>query len=328
MNASFEAVAGHWRIVESLQNAISVGKVSHAYIFSGLKGSGKSLIARSLAKALECEGGISGNSCGGCKSCRVFESGNHPDVFYVSPQGKSIGVDDIRDLVIKNMQTKPYQYRYKVFIIDSAHTMTVQAQNALLKTIEEPAPYGVFLLLSEGLGFFLPTVLSRCIVYKLEPLSYDEVYRYLIQSGIDDSTARLSAIYAQGNIGRGLELAADEEFIGLRLKVFSIIERLQNAGLIEIFAIAKEFDEFKGRIQEALDIMYLCYRDSLVMQAVGRRFVIQEERPQTGKSASAGLSAIWQAKRRLRHYTNFQLTIEIMLLEIRGFKREDLNAIS
>ena len=318
MNVSFGEVVGHERIVGSLQRAISVNRVSHAYIFSGLSGSGKGLVARSFAKALECGNVSFGDSCGVCKSCRVFESGNHPDVFYVSPKGKSLGVDDIRDIVIKNMETKPYQYRYKVFIIDSTHTMTPQAQNALLKTIEEPAGYGVFLLLSEGLGSFLPTVLSRCIVYKFEPLSYDEVYGYLMATGLEADIACMAAVYSQGNIGRGLQLATDERFIGLRAKIFNIIERLRSADLTGIFSIAKEFDAFKDHIQEALDIMYLCYRDMLVLQAAGRRFVIQEDMPEMGGNAVAGLSAIWEAKRRLRHYTNFQLTIEIMLLEIWG----------
>jgi len=327
MSVSFDAVVGHGRIVSSLRNAISVGKVSHAYIFSGLSGSGKSLIAASFAKALECERNMPDDgdgSCGGggsserCKSCRVFESGNHPDVFFVSPGGKSLGVSDIREHVIKNMETKPYQYRYKVFIIDSAHTMTPQAQNALLKTIEEPAGYGVFLLLSEGLGSFLPTVLSRCIVYKLEPLGYDEVYGYLMAAGIGFDTARLAAVYAQGNIGRGLQLASDEDFIGLRTKIFGIINRLRSADLTGIFSIAKEFDEFKDRIQEVLDIMYLCYRDALALQAAGRRFVIQEDMPEMTGQPITGLTAIWEAKRRLRHHTNFQLTIEIMLLDLVG----------
>jgi DNA polymerase-3 subunit delta' len=280
-----------------------------------MSGSGKSLIAKSFAKALQCESAASVDPCGVCKSCRVFESGNHPDVFYVSPEGKSLGVDDIRDHVIKNMETKPYKYRYKVFIIDSAHTMTPQAQNALLKTIEEPAGYGVFLILSEGTGAFLPTVLSRCITYKLEPLGYDEVSGYLAAAGIADDTARLAAVYALGNIGRGLELAADEEFIGLRSKIFSVIERLYSADLIEVFAIAKEFDEFKDRIQEALDIFYLCYRDALTAETAGGKFVIQDNIPHA-HNPTAGLTAVWNAKRRLRHYTNFQLTIEVMLLDI------------
>jgi DNA polymerase-3 subunit delta' len=323
-DCAFGAVVGHSRIVRSLLSSIAVGKVSHAYIFSGLSGSGKSLIAASFAKALQCENDPAQGPCDSsvsashniCKSCRVFGTGNHPDIFFVSPKGKSLGVGDIREQIIKNMETRPYLYRRKVFIIDSAHTMTPQAQNALLKTIEEPADYGVFLLLSEGLGAFLPTVLSRCIVYKLDPLSYDEVYGYLTASGIAPGTARLATVYAQGNIGRGLQLASDEDFIGLRIKIFDIMNRLRSADLTGIFAIAKQFDEFKDRIQEALDIMYLCYRDALVLRSAGQRFVIQEDMPDVGRHPTAGLSAVWQAKRRLRHHTNFQLTIEVMLLNI------------
>ena len=316
MSMSFSLVVGHKRIIDGLRNAITMSKVSHAYIFSGLSGSGKSLIAACFAKALQCENVVRGDSCGICKSCRIFESRNHPDIFYVSPGGKSIGVDDIRDHVIKNMETKPYLYRYKVFIIDYAHTITPQAQNALLKTIEEPADYGVFLLLSVGTGSFLPTVLSRSIAYKLEPLAFEQVYEYLTTMGIDKDTARLAAVYAQGNIGRGVKLAEDEEFIQLRTKILDIMDRLQRADLSEILIIAKEFTEFKDRIHEALDIMYLCYRDVLALHAAGRQYVIQEDLPASVGCAIAGSSAVLSAKNRLRHYTNFQLTIEIMLIEI------------
>lgn len=305
-------VVGHERILRSLENAITAGQVSHAYIFSGPSGSGKSLIADYFAKALQCENGC---GCGACASCRVFQSGNHPDVFYISPDGKSLGVDDVRDRVIKQMQTGPFRYRYKIFIIDSAHTLTVQAQNALLKTIEEPAAYGIFLLLAEGLGAFLPTVLSRCVVYKLEPLGYDAVYGYLKASGAEETTARLAAVYAQGNIGCGLQLAADTEFMEMRSRLIGIMNRIPTADLIQVFSIAKEFDAFKERIQEALDIMYLWYRDILVLRAAGPRFVIQAD-ARGGDEVYAGLSAVWAARNRLRHYANFQLTIEVMLLTI------------
>ncbi|MCL2841037.1 MAG: hypothetical protein FWE05_09730 [Defluviitaleaceae bacterium] len=141
--------------------------MSHAYIFEG------NAIAKTaavhLAKGLNCLDTATKNPCGECLSCRTFNSGNHPDTVYVTGSKQSgIGVDDVRDQVLLPMAHKPFQYQYKIFIVDKAETLTPAAQNALLKTIEEPAPYGVFLFIATHLHHFLPTVLSRCIVKRIK----------------------------------------------------------------------------------------------------------------------------------------------------------------
>ena len=148
------------------------GAIGHAYILEG--GLPNRLdIGRAFAKRLNCQGladATTGqlNACDECLSCRVFESGNHPDIFFVSgTKATGIGVDDARDQIVSKMATQPFKYKYKIFIVDKAQTLTPAAQNALLKTIEEPAPYGVFLFLAEHVHTLLPTLLSRCVLVKL-----------------------------------------------------------------------------------------------------------------------------------------------------------------
>ena len=130
--------------------------MSHAYIWEAEN-------AHEFAKGLNClNNEILG--CTQCISCKVFESGNHPDTIYVTgTKPSSIGVDDVREQIILPMATKPFRYKYKVFIVENAETLTPQAQNALLKTIEEPAPYGVFLFVCKHVHNFLPTLMSRCV---------------------------------------------------------------------------------------------------------------------------------------------------------------------
>ncbi|MCL2204468.1 MAG: hypothetical protein FWB88_11090 [Defluviitaleaceae bacterium] len=143
---------------------ISLGKVGHAYILEGESGLLES--ANAFAKALNCLEGRD-EACNGCISCRVFDSGNHPDTLYVTgTKATGIGVDDVREQVLLPMAMKPFTYRCKVFILDKAETLTPAAQNALLKTMEEPAPYGVFLLLAHSVESLLPTVRSRCVVLR------------------------------------------------------------------------------------------------------------------------------------------------------------------
>ncbi|MCL2362622.1 MAG: hypothetical protein FWC73_12525 [Defluviitaleaceae bacterium] len=141
---------------------------SHAYVLEG-EAAERLALAREYAKGLNClDNNGPRDACGHCLSCRVFESGNHPDIFFVTgTKATGIGVEDVRSQIVEEMTTSPFKYRYKIFFIDKAETLTPAAQNALLKTIEEPAAYGVFLFLAAHVHTLLPTVLSRCVTIKL-----------------------------------------------------------------------------------------------------------------------------------------------------------------
>ena len=176
---NFSDIYGYETIKEHLQSAISMGKVSHAYVISGGLGSGKKLIASTFAQTLQCEaGGV--EPCGVCHSCVQAAGRNQPDIIWVGHEKPgSIGVDDIRDQLVSDMQIKPYSSPYKIYIIDEADKLTVAAQNAMLKTIEEPPAYGIVILLANNPDVFLQTILSRCVVLDLKPLKDDVVIKYL-----------------------------------------------------------------------------------------------------------------------------------------------------
>ena len=134
--------------------------------------------------------------CGICVSCAAFDNQNHPDTFYVVGTKKSIGVDDIRDQLIQPMSLKPYSHKYKVFIVERAQDLTPAAQNVLLKTIEEPAEYGVFLFVSPNTRAFLPTVLSRCDILRFSDEAHAEYSQELIAlSGEIHEKLNMSDIY-------------------------------------------------------------------------------------------------------------------------------------
>ena len=160
---SFKDVVGHKDIVKYISSAVENNRVSHAYILNGERGSGKKMLANLFAMTLLCETGDN-EPCGKCHSCKQAESGNHPDIIRVTHEKpNSISVDDIRTQVNNTVDIKPYQGPYKVYIIPQADMMTPQAQNALLKTIEEPPKYAVIILLTSNIGGLLPTIQSRCV---------------------------------------------------------------------------------------------------------------------------------------------------------------------
>ncbi len=337
---SLDNVLGNEFIIESLKNAIKTERVTQSYIFSGLKGLGKRLTAYSFAKVLQCHNNInSGDVCCCCKciSCITFESGNNTDVFFVeSTKTKSIGVDDIREQIKNRMDSLPYTHKYKIFIVSDADKMSVAAQNALLKTIEEPAGYGIFIFLTENFKSLLPTIISRSVVYKLKPLSYDTVYDYLLKGQYAEAeTAGFVAAYSEGNLGRALELVSDEEFIEMRNCFAEIARGIElsrknesdknSASEFNIFSAAKSIESFKDRIQEGLNILLGFYRDLLVAKVGGSGFLFQSY---SGfdirdsitkvelKTILKRLSVVLDAKRQLMYYANFNLTIEVMLMRL------------
>ena len=233
--AGFSDIIGHEQIIGHLKNAIALDKVSHAYIFNGPKLSGKMMLAEAFAMALQCEGEGT-RPCLLCRSCKQAVDHNQPDIIYVSHEKpNTIGVDDIRTQINNDIVIKPYSSRYKVYIVDEAEKMNQQAQNALLKTIEEPPAYAVILLLTTNADSFLPTILSRCITLNLKVVKEDVIKSYLMKTyHIPDYQADVCAAFSQGNVGKAIQLASSEEFGELKASVLQLMKRLEDIDLYEL----------------------------------------------------------------------------------------------
>ena len=170
--STFDEVAGQQHIVRTIKNALRTGKIAHAYLFAGPRGTGKTTMARLLAKALNCEHGI-GCQCNECKNCKAINEGTHPDVLEIDGASNN-GVDEIRDLIDK-VKYGTILGRYKVYIIDEVHMITPGAFNALLKTLEEPPEHVIFIMATTEPHKILPTILSRCQRYDFSKVSDDDI---------------------------------------------------------------------------------------------------------------------------------------------------------
>ena len=198
----FSDIIGQKAIIEHLYNALRTGSISHAYILSGDAGSGRKTIANIYAMALQCddlemetieESAATGKGtkeapamraktrllepCGKCISCMQAQSGNQPDIITITHSKNSIGVEEIRRMRA-DLQIKPYSSPHKIYLIPDAEKLTVQAQNALLKTLEEPPEYAVIILIANGLVSFLPTVLSRCVVLQTRAVEEAQIAQF------------------------------------------------------------------------------------------------------------------------------------------------------
>ncbi len=322
----FSCIVGHYNIVRSLKESIINDTVSHAYIFCGAEGIGKKIMSNCFAKSVNCLNVSEGDSCGKCRSCVQTESGNNPDVFYVKPvKTKSLGVDDIREQIIEKVKIKPYSYKHKIFIVDNADNMTVQAQNAILKTLEEPPEYVIIILIAENIESFIPTVLSRCVVIKFRALPSNLIKEYMIfKHGMSESEAMFYAEYCKGSIGEALRISNDEGFYQMREDTINCMTKIDSLNVAEAMLMVKDIEKYKSA---TLDIMYMFYRDVLFYRFFGdEKRVIQKDKINDIKEQALNtdiktiakrLTSIENAKKEQRSNANFQLSMEVLFINMK-----------
>lgn len=272
----FQDIYGNEAVISHLQTALRTGNVSHAYLISGAEGSGKNMLANAFAAALLCsEGGT--EPCGKCKSCIQAESGNHPDIFHITHEKTVISVNDIREQLNSNVGIRPYSSEYKVFIVDEAELMNDAAQNALLKTLEEPPEYVVIILLSTSEEALLPTIRSRCILLNSRPLPKETVSRFLSKKySMPDYQADVAAAFSGGNLGRAIEYATSQEASEEREAVLEMLRRLDELTLVELSNAIKVPAD---RRDEVLDLLLIWIRDVMFYKASGnsKKLILRDE---------------------------------------------------
>ncbi|MBT9774998.1 DNA polymerase III subunit delta' [Clostridium sp. MCC353] len=324
----FGDILGHDMIKEHFKKAIEAHKVSHAYILTGEAGMGRKSLANAFAMTLLCEKGKI-EPCMECHACKQVMTGNHPDLVYVTHEKpNSIGVDDIREQINDTIMIRPYSSYYKIYIVDNAEKMTVQAQNALLKTMEEPPSYAVILLLTTNQESFLPTILSRCVQLKLKPLQDYVVKQYLMESvGIPEAEADVYAAFARGNLGKAIHLAESEDFRVMYDNVLYLLKNIKKMDISELLDYIKRLKEDNQDIYECLDLMQLWYRDVLMFKTTKdiNLLIFKNEygtiNEMSQKSSYEGMDriikAVDKARIRLDANVNMELAMELMLLTMK-----------
>jgi len=221
----FSSIIGNQPAINILQNSIGSGRVACGYLFQGPEGVGKKLAALQMAKALNCER-AGAEPCGECVPCRKIEGGIHPDVLLVAPRGKArmIKVEQVREL-IQRMSMMAFEGRWKVFILDDCDCMNLESQNRLLKTLEEPTPQSVLILISSQPSRLLPTILSRCQKVVFHSIPENELEGYLVnERGLEPARARLLAALSHGQLSRAQKLMEQPNYLR-REKIMTILAR-------------------------------------------------------------------------------------------------------
>ena len=331
----FSEIIGQRDAIAHLQNCLRTGRIPHAAILAGEEGAGKLALAQAFAAALVCrdrkeEDGLL-EPCGVCHDCVQAQAMSHPDIKVVTPakvpeSGKTpvLGVDDIRAMRA-DVAILPYQSDWKIYILPHAERMTPQAQNALLKTLEEPPAYAVILLLADSLTGFLPTVLSRCIAVRLKPTPEKELSDVLMQRyGADRQSALIAARLSGGNAGRAVTLLQDEEQAAFRQQAIGFLKSLPGQDAFSIHQFAAGLG---ANAETFLDLTSCWYRDICVYKAPGDAdaLIFQEEVRYSIQSAqNTGFPALQriqeslsEARLRRTRGGNDAQVLELLLLKIR-----------
>lgn len=325
----FVDIVGQEQLKGHLENALTTNKISHAYIINGERSSGKEFIAKTFAMALQCEDRQGIEPCQECHSCKQALSGNHPDIIFITHEKpNTISVDDIRSQINGDIAIKPYSGFKKIYIMNEGEKMTVQAQNALLKTLEEPPEYAVILILTTNVNSLLPTILSRCIVLNMKPVRDEQIKKFLMESmEIPSYKADICTAFARGNVGKARMLAKSEEFDKVKEEAITLLKYIGEMEINEIVAAIKKINEYQFDVNDYLDILSIWYRDVLMFKAThdANHLIFREEiqyiRKVADKSTYEGIEKIIDAldksKQRLSANVNFDLTMELLLLTIK-----------
>ena len=332
---TFRDVVGHESIIGHFKSSIEQGKVAHAYLIHGEKGTGKKMLAGLFAKTLQCEAGGT-DPCGTCRSCIQCDSGNQPDIIWVTHEKPTvISVDDIREQVNNDIIIKPYSSRYKIYIIPEAELMNPQAQNAILKTIEEPPEYAIIMLLTNNLDKMLPTILSRCITLNLKPVGELDMMEYLSRMGVPQAKAKFCVGFAFGNLGKAVRLATSEEYNEIKHDCVQILKDINRMEIYDLIDAVKKMSKYKLDIYDYLDIMMMWYRDILMLKVSGSpdKLLFKEEyatlKQQANYISYEGienvLKALDKVKVRLEANVNFDIAMELLLLTIKENQNDRSN---
>ena len=325
---AFQNIIGHEDIKRYFRKAIASGHIAHSYIFEGIEGVGKKMMAQDVAKLLLCEG-KGDRPCGVCKACHLIASGNHPDITFVEKDTKVTKIDTIREKVVKDMEIKPFG-PYKIIIINEADTITVEGQNAMLKTIEEPPSYGIVILITKNLSKLLPTIESRCIHIKFNPLNNEQMMNYLASKSLSEDRKKVFVQFSEGSIGIVNKLLEDEHFLEERSKSIRYLQQLEDANLMQLYDLVKVICEEKDQIGPMLDFWELWYRDLALLKSTDstnlyyldyHTSLLDMASKLTYNKISTNIDLVRQAKIQLTQNIYATFVIENLLLKLKERKK-------
>ena len=322
----FLDIYGHDKQKVILKQALAQNRVGHSYLFSGIEAAGKKTLAMEFAKVVNCEKSDEINdSCGKCPACLKIDRNNHPDIFAIEAEGQFIRINAIREIQ-ELMTFKPMEGKRRVFVIDNADKMNDQAANALLKTLEEPTPANILILVTAKPYTLPSTIISRCRHMRFNPLSIDTVAKFMIERrNMEKKDALLLAGLSGGSIGQALELNKDD-VIAYRTQTLNLLANTKKSEPLSLLAFAAFFGQDKREIKQGFNILKTCFRDALVYKETQNdQMLINQDNSSliaslasrlTGSQILQNIALMEKAGETIEQNVNKSLTLETMAFKL------------
>ena len=291
-------ILGNEKVKDILKKAVQHNTVLHSYLFVGEEGIGKSLFAKEFAKSILCLG--KEKPCEACKSCIEIEENNQPDYIEIVPDGNSIKIEQIRNMQLK-VAEKPIVSTKKVYVIQEADTMTQEAQNALLKTLEEPPEYITIILIASNENSILNTIKSRCTKIVFEPLSNEELKRYAQEYWKDATIPEEVFASSMGSIAR---LRNNIEHQELYTNVYQCINQIENKSLLDFLKQAETIAKAKEESDAVLEFL------------VSILFSLAKEKTEKNQNYLNCVEIVDNTKKNLQFNSNYDMQIDTMLIKM------------
>lgn len=324
---SFAEILGQEPAIKFLKNSLERGKVAHAYLFYGIEGIGKEKTARALAQALNCLSPQGVEACGECRSCLKMESGAHPDVILIKPNGAFIRIEQIRSFK-RQLIYKPLEGRYRIAIITNADLLNKESANCLLKTLEEPPDTSIIILMATDINELLPTIVSRCQAVLFRPLSPALISEYFCShrnNKFPPEQAALLASLSGGSLGKAVGLA-DSPLMEMRRDICIKLISLSRRDMESLLLLAEDLAGRKEELPEILAMLKTCLRDSLFLrQGLDERHLINKDlkemlfegaRRWTEKQLIHSLDLLYGAEQAITRNYNRRLILENLFLQL------------
>ena len=323
-NTDLNSFLGNTRIVEILRRAVSQDRLPHAMIFAGPSGVGKRTLAILLAQFVNCRDSDGKTACGKCSSCSKIRAGTHPDIREIQPEGASIRIDPIRNL-INEIAYQPFEARYRVVIIDPADQMQPAAANCLLKTLEEPPSRTIMILIAINPYMLLETIRSRARMLQFAGIPQRQIEEYLVSvKGRSRQDSRLAAVFSGGSLGSALDFDTSQ-YKEIRAQALEFARLLLTGGSFAELSVlssvlAKQKDSFQNWVEAFGTILQDIYYAKIAPARIGQQDIAAELNTMANSiSRSTILSAVdglKQLKGALRRNANRQLALESLFLSL------------
>ena len=321
---------GHSWALDYLKRSLANSRLAHAYLLLGPAQIGKRTLALELAKALNCLAQEEERPCGECLACHKIAHSSHPDVRVVEPQDGSLKIDQIRQLQ-REIALTPHEGRYRVAVLRSFNHATTEASNCLLKTLEEPPPQVVLCITAPDTSSLLPTIVSRCQLLKLRPLSLEAVESALIERwGVEQQRAALLARLSSGRLGWAVEAYQEPSILQHRASCLDSLVRLLDEPRVPRFVYARKTSRSSESVSSILETWLSWWRDLLLAHEGKATEIAGHDRAEEIAAYASryslsqihgALEAIRTAQQRLEWNANLRLTMEVLLLSF-PFNRE------